>query len=39
LTVSCFYRSNERTLAEEEINPAHALICDMLQQQFQAKIR
>jgi len=39
LTVSCFYRSNERTLTEAEINPVHALICDLLQQRFGAKIR
>jgi len=39
LTLSCFYRSDERTLTEAEINPVHALICDLLQQRFGAKIR
>jgi phenylalanyl-tRNA synthetase beta chain len=39
LTVSCLYRSNERTLTEAEINPAHTLICDLLQQKFGAQIR
>ena len=39
LTLSCFYRSNERTLTEAEINPVHTLICDLLQQRFEAKIR
>jgi phenylalanyl-tRNA synthetase beta chain len=39
LTVSCCYRSGERTLTEAEINPVHTLICDLLQQRFGAKIR
>lgn len=39
LTISCFYRSDERTLAETEINPAHSLICAFLTEKFQAKIR
>jgi phenylalanyl-tRNA synthetase beta chain len=39
LTVSCFYRSDERTLTEAEITPVHNLISDMLSQRFGAKIR
>lgn len=39
LTISCFYRSDERTLAEAQINPAHSLICAFLAEKFQAKIR
>lgn len=39
LTVSCLYRSDERTLTESEINPAHTLICNVLAERFGAKIR
>lgn len=39
LTVSCLYLSEERTLTEAEINPAHNLICRLLTEQFGAKIR
>ncbi|MCX5696616.1 MAG: phenylalanine--tRNA ligase subunit beta [Candidatus Omnitrophica bacterium] len=39
LTVSCAYRSAERTLTEEEIAPLHASICGILQDRFGAKIR
>lgn len=39
LTISCFYCSDERTLTETEINPAHNLICGLLAEQFGAKMR
>ena len=39
LTVSCFYRSDERTLTEAEINPIHALVAGILAERFQAQIR
>lgn len=39
LTISCFYRSDERTLTEAEINPAHSLICELLTDRFGAEIR
>ena len=39
LTISCLYRSEERTLTEEEINPLHAALCGMLVERFGAKIR
>ncbi len=39
MTLSCFYRSNERTLTDAEINPLQAMICELLQQKFGAKIR
>jgi len=39
LTISCVYRSDERTLTEEEINPAHFLITQVLVDKFNAKIR
>lgn len=39
LTVACLYASNERTLVEEEIRPAHNLVCEALTQQFGVKIR
>jgi len=39
LTVSCFYRSSERTLTEAEISPVDALVREMLLQKFGAKIR
>jgi len=39
LTISCFYCSDERTLTETEINPAHNLICGLLTERFGAKMR
>jgi len=39
LTISCLYRSNERTLTEAEINPLHNLACSVLTERFSAKIR
>lgn len=39
LTISCLYRSNERTLREEEINPLQALLLAMLVDKFGVKIR
>jgi len=39
LTISCVYRSNERTLTEAEINPLHSAICGFLSDKFGAKIR
>jgi phenylalanyl-tRNA synthetase beta chain len=39
LTISCLYRSGERTLTEAEINPIHALVSDTLAERLQARIR
>jgi phenylalanyl-tRNA synthetase beta chain len=39
LTISCLYRSDERTLTEAEINPAHSLICKILAERFGSRIR
>ncbi|MDI6605532.1 MAG: phenylalanine--tRNA ligase subunit beta [Candidatus Omnitrophota bacterium] len=39
LTISCLYRSGERTLSEEEVNPVHALICRLLEEAFNARVR
>ena len=39
LTVSCLYRSQERTLTEEEINPLHAAVLTGLTQEFGVQIR
>lgn len=39
LTVSCLYRSDERTLTEAEVNPVHALVCKVLVDRFRAQIR
>ena len=39
LTLSCLYRSDERTLTEAEINPVHSLICNLLAERFGAQIR
>ena len=39
LTVSCLYRSPERTLTEEEVNPLHAQALTLLTERFGAKIR
>lgn len=39
LTLSCTYASSERTLTEEEVAPAHNLICSTLMEKFSAKMR
>ena len=39
LTISCLYRSDEKTLTEAEINPVHTLVCNVLTDTFDAKIR
>ncbi|MFH0827170.1 MAG: phenylalanine--tRNA ligase subunit beta [Candidatus Omnitrophota bacterium] len=39
LTISCLYRSEERTLTETEISPVHTLLCSTLTDRFAAKIR
>lgn len=39
LSVCCFYRSDERTLTEEEITSLHNSICDALIEGFSIKIR
>jgi phenylalanyl-tRNA synthetase beta chain len=39
LTISCTYRSDQRTLTETEINPMHADIINLLKEKFQAQIR
>jgi phenylalanyl-tRNA synthetase beta chain len=39
LTLSCLYRSDERTLTEAEIAPTHSLICSLLIDKYAAKIR
>ncbi|MBM3245290.1 MAG: phenylalanine--tRNA ligase subunit beta [Candidatus Omnitrophica bacterium] len=39
LTISCLYRSDERTLTEEEINPLYASISRILTERFSAQIR
>jgi phenylalanyl-tRNA synthetase beta chain len=39
LTFSCVYRSEEKTLTEEEINPIHSRILDALRNKFQAQLR
>jgi phenylalanyl-tRNA synthetase beta chain len=39
LTISCLYRSKERTLTETEINPLHSLVSEILTGRFGAKIR
>ncbi|MCX5706597.1 MAG: hypothetical protein NTW13_02860 [Candidatus Omnitrophica bacterium] len=39
LTISCFYRSDQRTLLETEIEPIHKDICAILTTEFSAKIR
>jgi len=39
LTISCFYRSDERTLTESEIAPVHTLICNVLTERLGSKIR
>jgi phenylalanyl-tRNA synthetase beta chain len=39
LTICCFYRSDERTLTEEEINPLHAAVLAGLQEKFNVQVR
>ncbi len=39
LTISCLYRSDERTLTEAEINPLHTQICSILAERFDANMR
>jgi phenylalanyl-tRNA synthetase beta chain len=39
LTVSCLYRSDERTLSEAEVNPVHGEVVRVLTDSFGAKIR
>jgi phenylalanyl-tRNA synthetase beta chain len=39
LTLSCIYRSDQRTLTEIEINPVHSGIVEVLREKFQAQIR
>ena len=39
MTISCFYRLDERTLTEEEIGPAHKSVCELLTGRFGARIR
>jgi phenylalanyl-tRNA synthetase beta chain len=39
LTVSCFYRSNSRTLQEDEVNGVHGAVIEFLKQHFSAVIR
>ncbi len=39
LTISCFYRSPERTLTEEQVNPLHASTCRALEERFSARLR
>jgi len=39
ITVSCLYRSKERTLTEEEVNPLYSFACNGLTEKFGAKLR
>ena len=39
ITISCVYRCEERTLTEEEVNPAQSSLRGLLEERFQAKIR
>lgn len=39
LTISCFYRSDERTLTESEINPVHNAVSQALVDMFGAQLR
>ncbi|MCX5712753.1 MAG: phenylalanine--tRNA ligase subunit beta, partial [Candidatus Omnitrophica bacterium] len=39
VTVSCVYRSPERTLLESEITPLHAKIVEFLMEKYEAKLR
>jgi len=38
-TLSCTYRSGQRTLTEAEVNPAHVLVCAVLKDRFGAQLR
>ena len=39
ITVSCFYRSGERTLTEDEISPLHQRVCRALEAKLSARFR
>ena len=39
LTISCLYRSGERTLTDEEVNPLHARVLQALVDKFGVQIR
>ncbi len=39
LTISCFYRSDERTLTESEVNPLHNAVSQTLADKFKAQLR
>ena len=39
LTVSCLYRSDERTLTEEEVTPLNAALCILIKERFGAATR
>ncbi len=39
LTITCLYRSDERTLNDAEINLVHSSVCEKLTSKFAAKIR
>ena len=39
LTLSCTYRSDSRTLTEEEVAPLHNDICALLKERFEVKLR
>lgn len=39
LTISCVYRSDDRTLTEEEVSPLHKTICGCLETRFGIKFR
>jgi len=39
LTISCLYRSDERTLTEAEVNPIQTVVGEILAERFGAKIR
>jgi phenylalanyl-tRNA synthetase beta chain len=39
LTISCIYRSDSRTLTEEEVAPVHNNICSLLEERFGVKLR
>jgi len=39
ITISCLYRSDDKTLTEAEINPLHSAVCRVLTERFSAKMR
>lgn len=39
LTIACSYRMDERTLTEEEVNPLHGAVQNMLLERFKAQLR